>query len=134
LFRVPAADHNRTEAHPVEIELDSIPHFRLKILDAAIHAKKRLCQQLPLKVNTVYLRVADEGPVLDDGSIPVVGVFDLVDGHLSFDHAWVGTGASIGQEFVEDLGGDASVGVVEGVRGKNPGGWRWCAERPGASG
>lgn len=56
--------------------------------------------------------------MLDDGSVPVVGVFDLVDRHLSFDHAWVGAGASSGQQFVEDLGGDASVGIVEGVRGK----------------
>jgi hypothetical protein len=72
--------------------------------------------------------------VLDDGSVPVVGVFDLVDRHLSFDHTRVGAGASGGQQFVEDLGGDASVGIVEDVRGKNPGGWRWSAERPGASG
>ena len=72
--------------------------------------------------------------MLDDGSVPVVGVFDLVDRHLSFDHARVGAGASSGQQFVEDLGADASVGIVEGVREKNPGDWRWCAERPGASG
>ena len=64
----------------------------------------------------------------------MVGVFDLVDRHLSFDHAWVGAGASSGQQFVEDLGGDASVGIGEGVRRENPGGWRWCPERPGASG
>ena len=38
------------------------------------------------------------------------------------------------EEFGEDLGGDAVAGVGEGVRGKNPGGWRWFAERPGGSG
>lgn len=54
--------------------------------------------------------------MLDDGSVSVVGVFDLVDGRLSFDHARVA--ASSRQQFVEDLGGDASVGMVEGVRGK----------------
>lgn len=64
----------------------------------------------------------------------MVGVFDLVDRHLPFDYARVGAGTSGGQEFVQDLGSHAFVGVVEGIRGKNPGGWRWCAERPGASG
>ena len=54
----------------------------------------------------------------------MVGVFDLVDRHLSFDHTRVGAGASGGQQFVEDLGGDASVGIVEDVRGKKPG---WLA-------
>src|SRR5712672_2741041 len=34
-------------------------------------------RKIEASLNTVYLRVADEGPVLDDGSIPVVGVFDL---------------------------------------------------------
>jgi hypothetical protein len=72
--------------------------------------------------------------VLDDGSVPVVGVFDLVDRHLSFAHTRVGAGASSGRQLVEDLGGEASVGIVEDIRGKNPGGWRWSAEPPGASG
>jgi hypothetical protein len=72
--------------------------------------------------------------VLDDGRIAMVRVFDLVDRHLSFDHPRVGAGPPGGEEFVEDLSGDASAGVGEDVRGKNPGGWRWCAERPGASG
>ena len=72
--------------------------------------------------------------MFDDGRIAVLGVFDLVDRHLSFDDARVGAGTSGGEEFMQDLGGHASVGVVEGVRGKNPGGWRWCAERPGVSG
>ena len=69
-----------------------------------------------------------------DGCVPVVGMFDLVDRHFPFDDARVGAGPSGGEEFVEDLGGGAMVSVGEGVRGKNPGGWRWCAERPGASG
>ena len=34
--------------------------------------------------------------VLDDGRIAVVGVFDLVDRHLSFDDARVGAGSSGG--------------------------------------
>lgn len=72
--------------------------------------------------------------MFDDGRVAVVGVFDLVDRHLSFDDARVCAGVSGGEQFVQDLGGDASVGVGEGVRGKNPGGWRWFAERPGVSG
>jgi hypothetical protein len=67
------------------------------------------------------------------GRIPVAGVFDLVDRYFPFDDAGVGAGTSGGEEFVEDFGGGAMVSIGEGVRGK-PGGWRWCAERPGASG
>ena len=46
--------------------------------------------------NTVYLRGGDYGPVLEDGCTPVVGVFDLVDRHLSFDDARVGAGTPAG--------------------------------------
>ena len=69
-----------------------------------------------------------------DRRVAVVGVFDLVDGHLAFDDSRVGAGSSGGQEFVQDLGGDAPVGVGECLRGKNPGGLRWFAERPGGIG
>ena len=55
----------------------------------------------------------------------------LEDRHLAFDYAWVGSAGSGREEFVEDFLGDAILGVSEGVRGKNPGGWRWFAERPG---
>jgi len=72
--------------------------------------------------------------VIDGWRIPVVGVFDVVDRHFPFDDARVGAGTSGGEEFVQDFGGGAVVGVGEGVRGKNPGGWLWYAERPGASG
>jgi len=85
-------------------------------------------------INSVYLRESYGGAVLGDGRIAVVGVFDLLDRHLSFDDTRVGAGSSGGEQFVQDFGGDASGGVSKGVRGKNPGGWRWCAERPGVSG
>lgn len=58
-------------------------------------------------------------------------VFDLVDRHFPFDDAGVCAVGSGRQEFVEDLLGDCLACVCEGVRGKNPGGWRWFAERPG---
>lgn len=72
--------------------------------------------------------------MIDGGRVPVVRMFDVVDRHFPFDDARVGAGTSGGQEFVQDFCGDAVVGVGQGVRGKNPGGWRWYAERPGVSG
>ena len=48
-----------------------------------------------------------------------MGVFDLEDRHLSFDHSRVGAGALGGEQFVQDFGGDAAGGVSERVRGKN---------------
>ena len=71
---------------------------------------------------------------MDRWRVAVVGVFELVARHFSFDDPRIGAGAANGQQFVQDFGGDASVGVVEGVRGKNPGGSRWFAERPVVSG
>ena len=85
------------------------------------------------KINTVYLR-GNGWVVGDDGRVAVVRVFDLVDRHFSFDYARVGAGAAAGQQLAEDFIGDRAAGVGQGVRGKNPGGWRWCAERPAASG
>ena len=64
----------------------------------------------------------------------MVGMFDLVGRHLPFDHARVGAGASGWEEFVQDFSGDAVVGIGEGLRGKNPGGWLWFAARPGEIG
>ena len=84
--------------------------------------------------NTVYLGSKDERLPFDAWRVSVVGVFDLVDGHLAFDDSGVGSVGAGGEEFVEDLDGDALAGVGESVRGKNPGGWRWFAERPGGSG
>ena len=86
------------------------------------------------KPNTVYLSSYDDG-VPDCGCcVPMVEVFDLVDRHLPFDDSGVGSVGAGREEFGEDLVGDAVAGVGEGVRGKNPGGWRWFAERPGGSG
>lgn len=85
------------------------------------------------KINTVYLR-GNGWVVGDDGRVAVVRVFDLVDRHFSFDYARVGAGAAAGRQLAEDFIGDRAAGVGQGVRGKNPGGWRWCAERPAASG
>jgi hypothetical protein len=86
------------------------------------------------KPNTVYLSLKDERFVFDAWRVSVMGMFDLVDGHLAFDDSGVGSVGAGGEKFVEDLDGDALAGVGESVRGKNPGGWRWFAERPGGSG
>ena len=80
--------------------------------------------------NIVYLR-ADNWVAFDRGCVAVVGVFELVARHFAFDHAWVGAGAPGGEEFVQDFGGDAGVGVAEDVRGKNRGGLRSFAGRRG---
>ena len=84
--------------------------------------------------NTVYLSLKDEWLTFDAWRVSVIGVFDRVDGHLAFDDSGVGSVGAGGEQFVEDLVGDALAGVGESVRGKNPGGWRWFAERPGGSG
>jgi hypothetical protein len=81
--------------------------------------------------NTVYLRRHDCDSAFDDRRVAVVAVFDLIDGHLALDDSRVGAGSSGWQEFTQDLGGDAPVGVGECLRGKNPGGLRSFAERPG---
>ncbi len=67
---------------------------------------------------------------MDRRRVAVVGVFELVARHLAFDDPRVGPGTSGGKQFVEDLGGDGVVGVIEGLRGKNPGGWRSFGGRP----
>jgi hypothetical protein len=84
-----------------------------------------------LSFNTVYLRRHDCDSAFDDRRVAVVAVFDLIDGHLALDDSRVGAGSSGWQEFTQDLGGDAPVGVGECLRGKNPGGLRSFAERPG---
>lgn len=61
----------------------------------------------------------------------MVAVFDLIDRHLALDDSRVGAGSSGWQEFMQDFAGDASVRVGQGLRGKNPGGLRSFAERPG---
>ena len=83
------------------------------------------------KSNTGYLRRHDCDSAFDDRRGAVVAVFDLIDGHLALDDSRVGAGSSGWQEFTQDLGGDAPVGVGECLRGKNPGGLRSFAERPG---
>lgn len=42
------------------------------------------------------LKDKDDRMVLGDGRVPVVGVFDLVDRHLSFDDARIGAGTAGG--------------------------------------
>ena len=81
--------------------------------------------------NTVYLRGADRDSAFDDWRVAVVAVLDLIDGHLALDDSRVGAGSSGWQEFTQDFAGDASVGVGECLRGKNPGGLRSFDERPG---
>jgi hypothetical protein len=73
----------------------------------------------------------DGGLPPDQWGTTVVGVFDLVDGHFAFDDSRVGAVGSGGEQLGEDFVGDGVAGVGEGVRGKNPGGWRWFAVRPG---
>ena len=80
--------------------------------------------------NTVYLSGADRDSAFDDWRVAVVAVLDLIDGHLALDDSWVGAGSSGWQEFMQDFAGDASVGVGECLRGKNPGGLRLFDERP----
>ena len=70
----------------------------------------------------------------DDGRVAVMRVFDLVDRHFPLDYARVGVAAAGGKQFAQDFSGERATGVDQGVRGKNPGGWRWCAERPAVSG
>lgn len=82
-------------------------------------------------LNTVYLSLADGQLPVDERGSAVAGMFDLVDGHLSFDDSGVGAVGAGREQLGEDLVGDGVVGVGEGVRGKNPGGWRWFAVRPG---
>jgi hypothetical protein len=91
-------------------------------------------RKIEAKANTVYLGLEDEWLAFDAGRVSVMGVFDLVDGHLAFDVSGVGSVGAGGEQFVEDLDRDALAGVGEGVRGKSLGGWRWFAERPGGSG
>ena len=93
-------------------------------------------RHMGLKGNTVYLSLKDEWLTFDAWRVSVIGVFDRVDGHLAFDDSGVGSVGAGGEQFVEDLVGHALAGVgeIESVRGKNPGGWRWFAERPGGSG
>ena len=64
----------------------------------------------------------------------MVSVFELVVRHLAFDDPRIGAWAARGEQFVEDLGGDAEVRVAEGLRGKNRGGLRWFGERPAVIG
>jgi hypothetical protein len=104
------------------------------ILDGFRRRNLGNARKIEARCNTVYLGSKDERLPFDAWRVSVVGVFDLVDGHLAFDDSGVGTVAAGREEFVEDLHGDALAGVGEGVRGKNPGGWRWFAERPGGSG
>jgi hypothetical protein len=82
------------------------------------------------KPNTVYL-MADCDSAFDDRRVAVVAVFDLIDRHLALDDSRVGAGSSGWQEFTQDFGGDAPISVGECFRGKNPGGLRSFAERPG---
>ena len=64
----------------------------------------------------------------------MVGVFELVARHLAFDDPRIRAWAALGQQLVEDFGGDTDFRVVDGLRGKNPGGWRSFGERPGVIG
>ena len=58
---------------------------------------------------------------VDRWRVAVVGVFELVARHLAFHDARIGAAAACGEQFVEDLGGDDAVGVVECRQGEKPG-------------
>jgi hypothetical protein len=74
------------------------------------------------------------GRRFDRWRVAVVGVFELVARHLAFHHSRISAGAARREQLVEDFGGDGSVRVAEDVRGKNRGGLRSFAERPGVIG
>ena len=71
---------------------------------------------------------------MDRRRVAVVGVFELVARHLAFDDAGISAWAALGEQRVQDFGGDADFRVVDRLRGKNPGGWRSFGERPGGIG
>ncbi len=53
--------------------------------------------------------------------------------HLALDCPWVVTKPSLGQQFEEQLGVGLTLGVIEDLRGKNPGATPLCGVPPGAS-
>jgi hypothetical protein len=66
--------------------------------------------------------------------VAVLGAFDAVVAHLASDDTRVGAQASGWEQLEEDLAAGLVVGGVEGLRGKNPGGWPWSGGPPEASG
>ena len=63
----------------------------------------------------------------------MLGALDHEVGHLAFDCPWVVAWSTIGQQFEEQLGVGLTLGVVENLRGKNPGATPWCGVPPGGS-
>ena len=53
--------------------------------------------------------------------------------HLALDHAGVGPAASLGEQLEEQLSGGPALGVVEDLRGKNPGATPSSGVPPGGS-
>jgi hypothetical protein len=53
--------------------------------------------------------------------------------HLALDGSRVVANASLGQEFEEQFGVRLTLGIIEDLRGKNPGATPRCGAPPGAS-
>jgi hypothetical protein len=65
--------------------------------------------------------------------MPMLGAFDDEVGHLALDRSGVVTEPSFGQELEEQFGVGLTLGVVEDLRGKNPGATPRCGVPPGGS-
>jgi hypothetical protein len=63
----------------------------------------------------------------------MLGALDDEVRHLALDCPWVVASPSIRQQFEEQLGVRLTFGVVEDLRGKNPGATPLCGVPPGGS-
>lgn len=77
------------------------------------------------------LRVEDVHGVVRSGTVAVLGSFHAEVRHLAFDDAWVGAAPAEREQFEEQFGGRPCLGVIEDLRGKNPGATPWCGGPPG---
>ncbi len=64
----------------------------------------------------------------------MLGSLDAVVAHFTFDDTRVGPEAAGGQDLEEQLAMRFDTGVIEGLRGKNPGATPWSGAPPGVIG
>jgi len=84
--------------------------------------------------NTVYLSGENpESGLRRSRRAPVLGALDDEVGHLALDGPWVVAQPSLRQEFEKQFGVRLTLGIVEDLRGKNPGATPWCGVPPGGS-
>lgn len=87
-----------------------------------------------IRPNTVYLSREDPGPGSGRSRrAPVLGALDDEVGHLALDCAGVVPQSSFRQEFEEQFGVCLTLGIVEYLRGKNPGATPLFGGPPGVS-